>query len=264
MESFQYRIAIFAYHPVRPGLPRGCSSRGPAALWRSGRIGCRRAGSRHTRRDGEDRQYRHQPHTGNRYRRAGRVQLRQRRRRPLRCEGHSDRVPRSGAIEGACDRRANQPRRDDAAGGSSQRGHHRAIGSPAPADGQSRRPHRAEFHRDHQSPAQSVPKLSGTGGARAGVDAGYTYRKCRDRYAGAFAGCRRERPGRRGQHHAHRRHAQRQRGAAAPQRVHSAGRNHRDGQHHHRQHGRGRRHGRGHCDHRHHQIRHEHTEGLGV
>ena len=97
--------------------------------------------------------------------------------------------------------------------------HHRPVGRRAPADGQGGRPHRAQVHRDHQSPAQSVPELSGAGGARAGLAAA-GLPECRDRHAAAFAEHDGERPGWRGQHHAHRRHAERQRRAAAPQRLH--------------------------------------------
>ncbi len=83
----------FVYEPGRLGHIHGHPRRGAAALWRPRRIGGRRAGSRDTRRDGEDRQHQHQPHPGDGHRRTGRVQLRQRRRRPLRCADHSERVP---------------------------------------------------------------------------------------------------------------------------------------------------------------------------
>ena len=147
--------------------------------------------------------------------------------------------------------------------GDRERGGHRPVGRRAPADGQGRHPHRAEVQRDHQSPAQSVPKLSGAAGARARLDAGDAAER-RDRHAGAFAERDGERPGRRRQHHAHRRHAERQRGAAAPQHLHPPGRDDRVGQHHDGQHGCRRGHGGRRGDHGHHQVGHEHLQRLGV
>ena len=91
-----------------------------------------------------------------------------------------------------------------------------------------------------------------------------TLPECRDRHAAAFAEHDGERPGWRGQHHAHRRHAERERRAAAPQRLHRPRRDDRDGQHHDGQHGCRRGHGRRRGDYGHHQVGHEHVQRLGV
>ena len=145
-------------------------------------------------------------------------------------------IPRGRPVRRAGHGRADQPGRPHAAGRRDERDGHRPVRGRAPADRQGGRPHRAQVQRDHESAAQSLPELSGARRPGAGLAAA-GIPECRNRHAAAVAEHDGERPGWRGQHHAHRRHPERQRRPAAPQRLHSTGRDDRVGQHHDEQHG---------------------------
>ena len=224
-----------AYRP-RSRSSRRRASRGAAALRRPRRVRQRCPGRGRPRRPGRDRQHRDQFHTRNHHRHAGRLLVHQHSGRPLCRQGVLTGIPRSGAIRRAGQGWPDQPRRSDASGWRDERDHHGPVGCRAAANGQGGRPHGAQVHRDHEFAAQSLPELSGARRPGAGLAAA-GLPECRNRHAAAVAQHDGERPGWRGQHHAHRRHPERQRRPAAPQRLHCTGRDDRVGQHHDEQHG---------------------------